>query len=354
MVNVSTLGQSMDQISRLKTIQNNIDNLSFQLASGKKTNEFKGLGGDVLTSQRSRATLNEIATYQQNIKLGDIKINVMTRSVQEAIAQIQNMVGVMTNQVQEGEIELDAVSDMAKDIYDRFSNILNTKYENKYLFSGSDTTTRPINDIGAMDSYMQTSIDDWINANITTSDLINQYGSANDTTLGFSASLASGNARSVFIRADKNMDVDYTVFANEQPFSDAMKALKLIANLDVLDKISIDPDDPTSTVTAPGANSDEQQQNFYQLFEEVTSRLDNSIVEMRKIEVRLTRAQLDIKSQEEKHMDDSNMLTTLVDDIENADITEVATKINMLQLQLEASFRVTSILQNMSLSNYMV
>ena len=354
MANVSTLGQSLDQVSRLKDIQGNLDILQYQLASGKKAREFTGLGDDVLTSQRSRASIDALTRYQENITLGNIKIDVMTRSIQETIEQTTNIVSMANFQIQEGEIDFEEVGQFASDIYNRITSIMNTKYENKYLFAGSDTMQQPVTDIGSMDTFVQTEIKNWTDGTITTDQLIAQYEGANDTTLGYSAPLSSGNVRNVFIRADVSVDINYTVLANEEPFKDVLGALKMLSNLGALDKVSLDEgDNPTDFVTAPGLDEDEQQDNFYQLFNHLVEKINSSIVDMRKTEVRLNRAQLDLQSKQQSHVDDANMLQTMLDNVENVDITDVATKLNSLQVQLEASYRVTAILQDMSLAKFL-
>ena len=55
MTGVSTLGQALSQLERIKVQQEGFDSLSRQLSSGKKTNKFSGLGKDVLVSKRYRA-----------------------------------------------------------------------------------------------------------------------------------------------------------------------------------------------------------------------------------------------------------------------------------------------------------
>jgi hypothetical protein len=47
-----------------------------------------------------------------------------------------------------------------------------------------------------------------------------------------------------------------------------------------------------------------------------------------------------------------NLLLTTISDVENADTTDVAIKIQQIQIQLEASFRVTAKLQDLTLANF--
>jgi len=61
MTRVSTLGQSVDQISRLLRQQSDFENLSTQLATGKKVDQFSELGSDLLRTERARADIKSLA-----------------------------------------------------------------------------------------------------------------------------------------------------------------------------------------------------------------------------------------------------------------------------------------------------
>ena len=52
MAGISTLGQFLDQIARLKTQQTQLGDLSVQISSGKKTQKLSGLESDILRTSR--------------------------------------------------------------------------------------------------------------------------------------------------------------------------------------------------------------------------------------------------------------------------------------------------------------
>ena len=63
MANISTLGQALDQISRLKTQTSSLDLLTTQITTGKKSQSFSGLGIDALQSKRARADMSSLENY---------------------------------------------------------------------------------------------------------------------------------------------------------------------------------------------------------------------------------------------------------------------------------------------------
>ena len=60
---VSTLGQALDQIERIKQQQSLLGTLQLQVATGKKSQTFEGLGSDTILSERSRAEFNKSVIF---------------------------------------------------------------------------------------------------------------------------------------------------------------------------------------------------------------------------------------------------------------------------------------------------
>ncbi|MEC7028907.1 MAG: hypothetical protein VXW91_04470, partial [Pseudomonadota bacterium] len=194
---VSTLGQSLDQIERLKQTQLSLATLQAQISSGKKTNLFKGLGTDVITSERARASTQQLETYSNNITIADRRIKMMAQSMEQLKTQVENVVNAIQIQTQKGEFEMEAVSDLANKAATFVRDLLNTQDGDRFLFAGAESRTQPITDNGTMDTYMQFQLGEWVNGNIDTDELISSYrdpDQLNDTLVGYSATLSSGSA----------------------------------------------------------------------------------------------------------------------------------------------------------------
>ena len=113
---ISTLGQALSQINRFNQQQTLLSDLQTQLATGKKTQSFSGLGTDVILSLRSRSDIRAIDTYLSNISVADNRIDRMTTAIEEFQTQARNMAALMSGQQQEGEIDLDVINDMATNL----------------------------------------------------------------------------------------------------------------------------------------------------------------------------------------------------------------------------------------------
>ena len=91
MADISTLGQSLSLINRLKTQQTTLSTLSVQLATGKKTDSFAELGTDGLVTQRARADFNSIETYRTNIINTNRRIDQMELNITQFQEQTDNL-----------------------------------------------------------------------------------------------------------------------------------------------------------------------------------------------------------------------------------------------------------------------
>lgn len=354
-MSVSTLAQSLNQISRTTNLQSGLNDLQYQLTSGKVTQNFGGLEiNETLYSIRARDLLNGIDTYKQNITLGEIKMDIGVRSIEEAIAQTEGLIGTMINELQQGEIDIENVADYAASLRERMESIINVKNENQYLFAGSNSATQPYRDNGSLDTFTSLEIQDWIDGNITTDQLISNVNTVNDSTVGFSAPLAADSSGKVFIRASETDDIDYTVLADETGFKDIMVSLSLLENFTALDKVSLDTgDNPLTTVTAPGSDSSEQQDNFFDLFNTMIVNLEGSLGDLRDSQRKIQLAQLSISRIKEEHEGNRVLQENIIGDIEDADLNDVAVRVNALQVQLEASYSVMASLQRVSLVNFL-
>lgn len=401
MTGVSTLGQALNQIGLIKNQNRTLTTLSVQMSTGKKTNVFSGLGTDVLTSKRARAEFKSIETYQNNITIADRRIKLMLTAVNEFKAQAENLSASILGLSQEsahedgdiviwddplttgeenvrvgvnsGEMDVDfkTLQDLARNLYDFMYDLLNTKEVDRYLLNGADTLTKPVTDNGGLDAAMTGLLTDWKNElspnNITSDQLISSITgrtstasnprALTDTIVGYSADLTAGNVGDIFVRVSETTEVDYTALANEQCFRDILVGLSFMKNasLGPIADVFAEPytlgDAPIEN-GAPGANYDEMKQNFYEVFNAVGRMVESAINDIDRIVANLEGQRARLDDFKKSYVEQKNALLTTISDVEDVDTNEVAVKITALQIQLDASYRVTALLQDLSLANY--
>ena len=373
MTGISNLGQALDQISRLKSQQISLDTFATQIATGKKTQQFSGLGNDVIRSQRARADLNSIDQYTTNITNAHRRIDLMNSSVQQIAAQANTLTGAMTS-VQGGDLpDFETTQQLATDVYDFIVDLINTKDGERYLFAGADSTIKPVDDVGQFDTYLGNFVPDpdditnppisaagflgeWGDGTITTDEFIDSYTNVNENILGYSESLVSGEAGQVKVRVDDNSDFDYTVLGNTPAMKELIIAIGVLKNMPPPSNAPGALNDPAATSTAtdsPPYPSAEQQENFFAVSTDLMQKINNAVDELEKVEYRLelTRAQTSII--QEQYTYDINSLQNIISDVEDIDLTETVAKIQSLQTGLEASFSVTALVSDLTLVNFL-
>lgn len=355
---VSTLGQALDQVERLKTMQSQLGNLQQQLTTGKKTDLFKGLGTDVIISKRARANFNALDNYLNNIAIADRRIAMTTNLIEEVRTQSEGLLGSLELQTQQGEYEIEALGDYAENLEGFIFNLLNEKDGDRYLLGGANTLTKPLTNTGGLDTYTTKQITDWVNGTITTDQFMDTYKDSTqltDTVIGYSAEMASGQSKDVTVRVDDNAEIDYTVKANAEPFRNILIAISMMKNLDkVIDEVTLDPDDNAgTTVTAPGATKEEQNDNFYRVFNDIAVMMNEAMDQIDTERFKLAQAQAQIAQIGDNHKVEKNTLLSTIAGVEDVDINEVAMKLNTLTTQLEASYRVTAVVSSLNLTKFL-
>ena len=359
---VSTIGQSLDQVERIKLTQLQLNTLSTQLATGRKTDLFEGLGTDVIPSKRARANFQKIDTYISNIDTADRRVKLMFNTLTEIKNQAEDVLSAIELQTQQGEYEIESVSDLARNTANFIRDLVNLQDGDRYLFGGAETQDAPLKDNGTLETYLLAQLTDWADPatpadQIDTDTLIDNYqnsGILNDSIIGYSATLTSGNVRSVTVRVEQNAEIDYSVYANTDAIRDIIVGVNMIGQIDqVIDEVTLDPDDPATTITAPGVTKQDKNNNFYQFFNDLGAMLSRALDGIDTELYQLSQSQAQLAQIREDHVVDKNTLQQTIDDVENVDLNEVAVKLNSLQIQLDASYRVTATISRLNLANFL-
>lgn len=397
MVNITTLGRTLEQIDRIKIQQEQFNTLSQQMTSGKKTQRFTGLGTDDILSLRGRSQLSQLETYISNINRGDIRIETMARKVEEFEKQALIFSEALADYAKESELHkgnvvtyqdpLDADADELKVGYDSaeaetalkdlqtladklftlLGDIMNFQDGDRYVFGGSSGNQKPYNDTGSLDTTMSNLLNKWKDGTITTDELMADLkdgstanGNADaitDSLIGFSSELSTNTAGDVYIRADQGTQVEYTTLANESGFRDILVGLSLFKSADLTPLHDVYttntyPAAPNEN-GAPGTTVEDQRESFFELFSSVEKMINQGVNEVRSTQTRLSQARIQLDSLSKAHVEDKQLLESTVSEVEDIDINEVALRITTLQTNLQASYSVTGLMRDLTLTNFL-
>jgi flagellar hook-associated protein 3 FlgL len=343
---VSTLAQTQDQISRLKDLQFQLGTLQTQISTGKKAQKFSDLGSDVTASIQSRANFNKLDNYIQNIDMSKTRINIMLQGVQGIQKQTKTVIDSLNGQIQAGDIDVTTIRRLAANAYDFVTSTLNQKDGDSYVYAGSDASTQPFSDSGSLDSFYSSLNAQWSAGTLTVnppntdiaSEYIARYRAIPQVTQGFSGTLNS--AKPVYVRADDQVDINTTVLANDPQMQDIVSSLAALKDIGDLNN-------------APGSTAQEKKDNFYKVFNDITTRMTSAVNKLDNQGSNLAYAQAQLSTIRDSHTAEKATLLDTISDVENVDMTEASVTLQALGTQLQASYQVTAMLNKLSLTNFL-
>lgn len=373
MANISTLGQALDQIARLRTQQGTMDTLMMQMTTMKKTQVFSGLGNDVIASQRARTDTSALNSYVNNITNADRRIKLMLNAIEDMKKQAEIIAGALVVDVQQGDYpDFEVMQDLVKNTLGFVLDTMNHMDGNRYLFSGADSSTRPVTDTGLFSSFLGEFVPDetdltnpplvasgvigqWGDGTITTDQFMQTYKNVNETIMGYSATLTNNTAGQVFVRVDEHTEFNYTVLADTPGMKDFLTVLNVLKAMPPVEYAPGALNDPTATTLPedqPPFPPSEKQQNFFRVITDLSTMVTDAIDKLDSQAFKLSQVHAQITTIKQSHQVDLNSLASLIGEVEDVDTTEVAAKINQMQVQLEASYRVTALLSELTLAKF--
>ena len=398
---ISSLAQALNRLDSFVSQQRLMDDLSAQLATGKKTQNFAGLENDVLTSKRARANFQSLDVYLNNIKNGDRRIELILNTIGEFQGQAKNLSGTLIGLSKESthqqgdiiyfddpltpnviendpvgmtsaqmDVDFRTMQDLATNLFDIMSDIINTRDGDRYLLGGADAFTRPLDtSTSLIDSAYTNLLFEWKQGNITNGELIADITSGDtsantdaisDTIIGYSGAMSANNVGDLKIRASDNVEVTYTALANEDPFRDLMAGLAFLKSPDLppIADVYANEDDfrngiPPIVDGAPGADMNEMKNNFFEVYTAVATMVERAIDDLDAVRFRLEGARVRMHQVKINHEETQNFYASTIGDVEDANLDEVAVKLSILKVQLEASYSTTAATQDLTLLNFL-
>jgi len=249
---------------------------------------------------------------------------------------------------------------------------MNTKDGDRYLFAGSDSQVKPIQDDNLFDTFLGTfRVDDedlvtpleqsgfigeWGAGTITTDEFIQAYQNVDENILGYSTPLVNGVSGEVRVRVDENSDFDYTLLANNEGMKELITAIGVLKNMpppEYAPGALNDPNLPLSATETPPFPPIERQENFYAVINNIAQTITNAVDKIEREEYRLGLVSAQTASIQDQYRFQSNSLKSVISDVEDVDLTETVAKIQQMQISLEASFSVTALVSDLSLVNFL-
>jgi flagellar hook-associated protein 3 FlgL len=376
--NVATLAQNLLLQSQVRSIQGQLDKVQMQIASGKKTDVYSGLGAVSRMTLDLHRQSEQVANYRSTIASTTARLKVMDQGmtrISEIATEfrakyLQNRTYMATDPTVRAVFQ-----DEAQSALKELGRLLNVEYEGRYVFSGRLIDTAPMVDPGSTanagtplavldnvintagaSNYVTNGATAAFNAVVTTltPSAAAYTGVAPDTYPYNGDNAAASNAppftNALTVRVDEGTDVAYTFRGDDPAIAALMQGLYTFATTDY---------DPTADTA------------FFQLMDAASFRIDQalegsdltppagvpstatpSFTGLRSALGALGAIQNRINSIDLTHEQRLSLLENELARMEDADPYEAISKLQGLQAQLTSSFQVTAALKDLTLSRF--
>lgn len=369
-LNISDVAQQTYLKSILGQVRNDMLTTQNQISSGKRASLFNDLGGvDSLRSLSLRSDRTKIDAYKDNITSVQTRVTVMDSALVDLSHNATDLVAQMqlptqnTNTAPAGLAGFSAVAQQQLETqFDR----MNTQVDGRYVFAGGLTQTAPI-DTTQMNTFLanvQTALTTYNGTGQTAADVQNlettvrnsiPWGGVNTSppmatqAAAWAANYAALNAPTNTVKAqvDDQTSVDYTVKATDEGFVDTVVGYAITSQLQY----------------GAAGQTDAGFWNVYNRQLQLMRGTDQTATggakspggadQLTALDAKLGVLQKSLDSTTTNHDKTIGTLETFIGQVEDTDVADALTRLNSLQSQLTASYKVMAQLQSLSLINFL-
>ncbi len=334
MSRVSNIAQDAHLQMLMREVNVRLAESRAQVITGKAAQDFSGLGSTrSLASIDLRADTARIDSLIANIDTVRPRTDTMDRVLTDIAKEARDVFAGNLSYPRSGRPPLDVIQQEAQQALQVIQANLNTSLGGRYLFASRDIGNPPYDNAAQLTANAAAEIADYMAGTDTGAQVLADMAAYAGADLGYSATLTALPAGDgVTARIDENLEVDYTVRADQGGIADVLRGLSLLANLDY------DPNqDAEFWVIFEGAQA---------LLETGAREVDTEVAALGLVQEQLTRTRV-------AHEESLVALEDFISDAEDVDSAEAITRMQMLQAQLEASYQTIATLRDLSLVNFL-
>ncbi len=300
------------------TVRNQLSQVQQQVASGRISETYSGLGNQARTSLDLRPAIAHYGVWQANINAAQGRLDV-TQSALSSISGIAADFFARANSLDTSDATaVGGVAQQAKAALQQVAGLLNSKSGDLYVFAGTDTSNPPVPNTDPA---------------VLSSDLL-----ASDTARAPFSSTLTGTVTQIEVGEGQFVHVGVLANANSLVASqapttgsymrDTLKALAALAGL----------------ATGSGAAATASTARGY---------LDSAISAMATETGALGQTASSLTQRKAGLSQISTALSTQLSSVEEVDVAAAITKASALQTQLQASYQIIAQSKSLSLANFL-
>lgn len=307
MTRVGTLAENNQILQYLSQNKNTADQLDQQIATGLKSQDFAGIAPQAAQLVNLQDQQSRQQGYVDTVNTVTTRLNVMGLS----IGAIENLATQFV-----GNLPADAyntkgetIQEQAQNVLQQVAGYLNTQEGSNYVFSGNKTSTPPVN----------------------TSGLPNPGDLTTNVAVAPPSGYYQGDNGIAQATVDNNVTMTYGIDASDPSFEQFIRVLNFLATSPPFDQSN-----PTDVANVTQA----------------TKMLNQSVVQLQTLQGTVALQQGELSNQLTSHQNALTLAKSTTANVTQVDSAAAITQLTTLQTQLQASYQTISILQQLSLVNY--
>ena len=312
---ISNLSLMTQIITGLDNGQSTLADLSQQLASGvKSTNLTTYSAFESRTLVNSRDLQNKADSYIAAIQSVKPRLDLYENSLSAIEGLINDTQNTITNTQNATAATEQGVPAQISGTIDQMAFYLNQKLGDRYIFAGTRYTTKPVGDIKTL-----------------TNPPAETFPAASPTLPPYDAAAPGSDAKAYAhdsVGIDDDLQLTYGLSSSDSAIQNMMQGMRY----------------------AYAATQDSANYSTYMT--QAQAYLKTALNGVRAMRAEVAGNQKILSDTQTSQNNTKDLLQTQIDNIRNADITEVSVKINSYNTQLQASYAASAKLINLSILNY--
>jgi len=308
---IGTLAQDNLMLQSILQLRSQANDLQQQVSTGLRSPDYSGLGpGGASQLANLQSSVSQNQAYLDTINTVQQRIQEQTTVLSAIESAAQNFSQLLPS----GAFNTSPsdIQTQAKALLQELGDFLNTSDGGRYLFSGSLTSTTPVN----------------------LADLPNPGSLATTVNQPVPAGYYAGNDTVQQAKIDSNITLSYGITADNPAFENIIRVANYLANLP--------PGSPNSDNPADVAAMDQAAALFNQ-----------GITGLQSLQATLALRSSQAKQVQTNLQSFVNLAKTNITNLESVDPARAITELNQVETNLQASYQSISTLQQLSLVNYL-
>jgi flagellar hook-associated protein 3 FlgL len=279
-------------------IQQRAFDLQTQISSGQKSQTYTGIYKDASRLVGLQSTNERTTQYMATITQTTTRINTMETQMNSLLDNGISFKTALVTGLNNGNANFSALGQQAEQLLKQVANVLNTKDGDTYVFSGTRTTTAPVD--------------------------LTKFTSA-PAALTADTDYYQGDANTLTAKIDTNYNLDYGVKASDSTFEKYIRGLRIVQS---------NSTDPVK-------------------LREGMQLIDAAIVGLNQAISVIGTQSKTLEAVKNRHADNQTVLATTISSIQDTDVLKATSELANQETLLSAAYSTIGRMSRMSLVQYL-